>query len=68
MTVGMFELLLTVLQFFGTLLLSLKFSDIVHRSFKNGALVPAHVPKEHTQTTSKPSADVSTYNKYYSPL
>lgn len=53
-TVGMFQLLLAVLQFFGTLLLSLELSDVVHRSFKNGALVPAHVPKEHTQPQANP--------------
>lgn len=50
-TVGMFQLLLPVLQFFGSLLFSLKFSDVVHRGFKNRALIPAHVSKKYTNLT-----------------
>lgn len=65
----MFQLLLTVLQLFGTLLLSLKFPDVIHRGLQNSALVPAHVPEQHTQAADTSTPDrlsINSTNSMYS--
>lgn len=43
MAVGVFQLSLSALQLFDSLLLSLQHSDVVHRGLQNGPLIPAHV-------------------------
>lgn len=44
MPVGVFQLLLSVLQLLRALLFSLQLTDVVHWCFQDSSLVPAHVP------------------------
>lgn len=47
MSVGVLQLLLTILQLLRPLLLPLQLPDVVHRCLQDGAFVPAHVPEDH---------------------
>lgn len=47
--VGMFQLLLPVLQLLGALLFPLQLADVIHRRLQDRSLVPAHIPLGSTQ-------------------